>query len=151
MGGAHSTAVPDFPPEAWLSLGRGRMPGSTVCQLPLPSLGDPSPAYNPTACPQIRDLPQATNCHVEEVGSHPELCVPKRCHCWGSGHFLRTHAVQGSPEGLRKEQTKTTGNSEDNPGNHGGLPRGSGIFHEPGRTGGFFLIFAHLPCGTRHL
>ena len=33
---------------------------------------------------------------------------------------------------------RTTGNSEDNPGNHGGLPRGSGIFHEPGRTGGSF-------------
>ena len=47
-----------FLPKLGSSLGRGRMPGSTVCQLPLPSLGDPSPAYNPTAHLQIRDLPR---------------------------------------------------------------------------------------------
>ena len=82
-----------FLPKLGSSLGRGRMAGSTICQLPLPSLGDPSPAHNPTACPQIRDLSQATNYQVDEVRSHPELCAPKCCHFWDSGPFLRTHAV----------------------------------------------------------
>ena len=138
MGGVHPRAGPALPPEAWLQPGSGQdarldcLPApSSLARVPFPCLQSHCP-------PTDKGLAQATNCHVEEVGSHLELCVSKRCHFWGSGPFLRTHAVQRSPEGLRKEQTKTTGNSEDNPRNHRGLPRGRGIFHEPGRTDGSF-------------
>lgn len=50
------------------------------------------------------------------------MCAKAAKYCWGSGPFLRTRQSRGVLEGLRKEQTKTTGNQKIILGINEGFP-----------------------------